>query len=155
MTIKPIPGALKAPVYKAPHHAQPYVKRLRPQYIDDGELLDKVVQGMPASDLEERFSKALDKLDGVTYEFRVPYLAGRSMLGEVELDFAVYAPTLYPVQVDGEIGHSSSAQLASDKLKDALLDDHLRGTGAAPVVRVKWPDLQTQADADRLVREMF
>ena len=154
--VKPLPGAVKAFQYKTVKAPQTAFRHDRPQVMNDGEVLDKEVQGQAASDLEERFAKALDKNSRVTgYEFRVPYLAGRSMLGEVELDFAVYAPLLYPVQIDGEIGHSSAEQIAKDLFNNARLDEHLRGIAAAPVVRVKWLDLQTQDDADQLVREMF
>lgn len=154
--VKAVPGAVKVQPYKRPPRATKFLPSVRPQLMDDGELLDKEVQGMPASDLEERFSNALEKNARVhNYEFRVPYIAGRSMLGEVELDFAVYAPLLYPVQIDGEVGHSSAEQVAHDALNDALLNEKLKGIAAAPVVRIKWHQLETQADADQLVEEMF
>ena len=128
----------------------------RVQGATEDEILGGVVQGLPASDLEERWAKALDKLgDAIQYyEFRVPEIAGRNMPGEIEVDFLVHLPFLQPIQIDGGFSHKSAEQRAEDEYKDAVLNDHLRGM-ARPVIRVKDFELQSQYGADQKAREIF
>ncbi len=120
------------------------------------EVLGGVVQGQAASDLEERFAKALDNLgDAIQgYEFRVPYIQGRNMPGEIEVDYVVYTPFPQPIQIDGAFAHKSAEQRADDLYSDAVLNDHLRGV-AMPVIRIKDNELQTQEDANQRAREIF
>ena len=120
------------------------------------EVLTQAVQGQPASDIEERFARALYKNERVEdFEFQQSYFAGRNMPGEVRPDFIVYAGTVYPVQIDGEYAHKSAEQKATDRAKDAQLDGYLTPMGAAVTQRISGDLLQTQEDADRLVQEMF
>jgi len=119
------------------------------------EVLSGTVQGLPASDLEERFAKALDRLgDAIQYyEFRVPYIEGRNMPGEIEVDFVVHTPFILPIQVDGAYSHKNAEQKAKDEYNDAVLNDYLQGV-AMPVRRVKDYELQTQDDADATARQV-
>ena len=128
----------------------------RPKKETQAEVLTQAVQGQSASDIEERFARALYKNERVEgFEFQQSYFAGRNMPGEVRPDFIVYAGTVYPVQIDGEYAHKSAEQKATDKAKDEQLDGYLTPMGAAVTQRIPGDLLQTQEDADRLVREMF
>lgn len=120
------------------------------------EVLSGTVQGMPASDLEERFAKALDNLgDAIQgYEFRAAYIQGRNMPGEIEVDFTVYQPFPQPIQIDGQYSHHSAEQHAKDEYNDSVLNDHLRGV-AMPVIRIKDYELESQEDANQRAREIF
>jgi len=121
----------------------------------DAEVLSGTVKGWPASDLEERFARGLDKLGDVIqgYAFRVPYIAGRNLPGEIEVDFLVYLPEPLPVMVDGQYSHRSAEQKTKDAENDAILNDHLMGV-ALPVRRVKDFELQDQEMADATAREV-
>lgn len=126
----------------------------KPVKFDDKEQLTGYINGMDASDIEERFARALDRL-GISYDFRVPMVAGRWMPGEVEVDFMVFDGGQYqPIQIDGMFAHKASAQKATDSAKDAILNEYLKGT-AAPVQRIDGDVLETQEETDRLVKELF
>jgi len=113
------------------------------------------IQGMPASDIEERFARALAKNGRVRgYQFRAAYVAGRNMPGEVEVDFVVDTGAITPVFVDGEFAHKSGAQREEDRVKTAILDDLLYGA-AQPAVRISFEQLESQEEADRTVTELF
>lgn len=128
----------------------------RPKKLVEDEGLTGVVNGEAATDIEERFARALWKNKRVEgFDFQNSYFAGRNMAGEVRPDFIVYAGTAFPVQVDGEFAHRTAEQKASDRAKDAMLDGLLTPMGAAPTQRISGELLQTQDDADRLVEELF
>lgn len=113
------------------------------------------VQGMPASDLEERFARALDRA-GLQYAFRQVYGGARNQSGTTELDFMVFkGPTQYPIQIDGQFAHAGGEQKQEDLMKNAILDEALRGTNAQPVQRIPYTDLGTQEETNRLVQELF
>ena len=93
------------------------------------EVLVGTIQGKKASDLEERFSRALDKR-GIPYAFRKritsPFVGERkltnamaSLPGEVEVDFLVGGTQVTPVMVQGEIAHFKTKwQAEIDKEKN-------------------------------------
>lgn len=122
--------------------------------VEDENFVGEI-QGMPSSDIEERFARSLDKAQ-MLYEFRAAYVAGRNLQGSVELDFAVYQANLtYPIQIDGAFAHKTAAQKDEDSAKDAILDDRLRGSGAFPVRRIPGDKLDTQEMSDAVVEELF
>ncbi len=126
------------------------------QRLGGDEGLTGMVQGMEASDIEERFARALDNNPNVDgYTFRSTFIAGRMMPGSVELDFLVYSlGEAVPVQVDGEYAHKSAEQRETDMLKDAQLDATLAGA-ARPTERIPGDLLSNQENANRLVLERF
>jgi hypothetical protein len=142
--------------WKKPPRSSGLGKLNRAQITNVGEELTGIVQGMGASDIEERFAKALDRardesrIEG--YGFREARLAGRNLPGEVELDFAVYSGGLYPFQIDGGIAHKSAEQKEEDAVKDALLNESIRGF---PVERVPGHLLETQDMANEFVDARF
>jgi hypothetical protein len=134
----------------------------------DEEHLDKVVQGKAASDIEERWARALDKRASVSdYEFIVHAITGANLPGEAQLDFLVYSGgQAFAVQIDGGYAHRSAEQKANDAIQDARLSEALKGTISAPmplpdieanglIARIPGYLLETQAAADALVQEMF
>jgi hypothetical protein len=121
----------------------------------EGERLTGFVHGKEASDLEERFANALDKLH-YSYMFEYEVLSNIGVPGEEnQIDFIVFHEGTWPIEVDGMWVHHSSAQKAKDKLRDALLDEALSKDGWEQIRRVPGSDLESQDDADTVVREIF
>jgi len=134
-------------------------KRPPPVRADDREALTGWVNGMEASDIEERFARSLEKMRQErrieNYGFRVPYVAGRWMPGSIELDYAVYTGGMVqPVQIDGTYAHKNGNQKAQDSIKDAILNDLLKQV-AFPVIRIPGYELETQEEADEQARRLF
>ena len=122
------------------------------------EFLSGIVQGLAASDIEERFSRALDKDDRVIgYTFREAVLAGRNLPGQLEVDFMIETAggEIWPVQVDGEFAHKGASKRQEDALKDTMINDYYRRYGVHPVKRIDGDLLKTQKDANELVKEML
>jgi hypothetical protein len=121
----------------------------------EGEVLSGFVHGKEASDLEERFARALDKLH-YSYSFEYEVLSNTGVPGEEnQIDFVVEHEGTHPIEVDGAFVHKGAAQKAKDKLRDALLDDKLSEDGWERIVRVPGSDLESQNDADTVVRELL
>jgi hypothetical protein len=113
------------------------------------------IKGWPASDIEERTARSLDKY-GWSYEFRNVYNGRRNQSGSVELDFyAEKAGQIQPIQTDGGYAHASSAQKEEDAMKDAILNNELGRYGAKPVIRVPGYELENQAMADAFYRRIL
>ena len=128
--------------------------RVQRQKEDEG--LTGFVQGWPASDIEERFARALNKNKRVdSYQFQVQYYAGKNLPGEIRLDFMVKAGFDYPIMIDGEYAHKSAEAKAHDMVQRQRLDMILLGTGAMPTQSVDGMLLQTQEEADAVVRRLF
>jgi len=143
--------------YPIPRPKRPPVSRGARPPLKEQELLTKSVQGEPASDLEERYARALAKNKRVMwYTFRVPLMAPAGFPGSIDLDFMVFTGSYYPKQIDGQFAHKSAAQRARDAENDATLDDYLyRNMGAHPVERIPFYKLESQESADRLIMESF
>lgn len=150
MTIKPFQFKIE----RTPVRPKETLQRLRPETKADEEFVGEI-QGLPASDLEERFARALHRAN-LQYAFRQVFGGSRNQSGTTELDFMVYVgPTQYPIQIDGEFAHASGEQKQEDLMKNAILDEALRGTNSQPTRRIPYTLLQTQEDVNRLVRELF
>lgn len=130
----------------------------------DEEPLTHQVQGQPASDLEERFARALDKNPRVLrYDFQSFYLGPtRNSQGTITVDFMVEsAGQIWPVQVDGEYAHKTQSQRDEDAQKDQILNQRLGKQGIRQVQRIPSKEnmhlgvLDTQESADRAVEIMF
>ena len=132
--------------------------RAEPTTVQEG--LSGSVRGKKASDLEERFAIALDKLGNIQgYRFNVivdtPYqIPGQSY----QVDFIVYQYGLtHFIEIDGEYAHKTAEQKADDFARDQILSAFLEKgwPGAQPIVRVEGWRLSNQFDADLLVRRLF
>ena len=118
------------------------------------EGLTGVVQNLPASDLEERFARSLEK-NHIPYEFQRSFLAPNNMPGSYKLDFLVYVDGQeQPVAIDGEYAHKSMKQRANDEIKDVIFNEAKKGQ-MLPVKRITYTDLDTQEMADAIVEQLW
>lgn len=149
-----IPRPYRYSKYRLPQYT---AKPPRSAPMREGEVLSGVIDGEPASDLEERFYIALISNPRVeTVKYQPSFLAHRNMPGEIRPDFIVYSGgMLYPIQIDGAFTHHTAEQKAEDVSKDGMLDELLRGSGAYPTQRISGEYLQTLKDADDKVKELF
>lgn len=125
--------------------------------INDGEELSGFIGYDAASDIEERFYKALSKNEMIQgIEFRVPVISARNLPGQLEVDFVVQVgPQIYVFQVDGEYAHKGESKKADDARKDALVNEYYRQYGAQPVKRINGELLQSQEMANKIVKELI
>ena len=121
------------------------------------EILSGYIRGAEASDIEERFARALEAVRHVdNYEFRMPVISGRGLPGQLEIDFVVTLGALvYPFQIDGEYAHKGISKRMDDNRKDVLVNQYMQRYGAKPVMRIDGEKLQTQEMADQLVKELI
>ena len=129
------------------YHVRPVAPpdlHLGPHVIRTGEheQLTGIVQGMKASDLEERWSRAIEKLN-VNYEFRVrissiatgakQHLQRKftNVEGEVEIDHLCdFYGRVTPIMIDGMISHFMTPyQADSDRLKKDIVDEFGKSYG--------------------------
>ena len=135
--------------YKVPRTRRAPVKVDRLDTGAEVETFTRELQGMKASDIEERSARSLDRRN-ISYDFRSAFIAPRNVQGEVELDFMVYiGNVMQPVQIDGEFAHLTQQQKQEDRVKDAILNERLRRDGAYPVIRIPQRYLETQEQSNR------
>jgi hypothetical protein len=113
------------------------------------------VQGRRASDLEERFARALIQA-GLSFTFQEQVtLAGMIPGQEKRVDFMVLCGMPCPVEIDGPIAHQTAGQKGADLVREILLNHAFLRRGIQQIRRVKWWRLESQQMANRQVREMF
>lgn len=122
----------------------------------DEERLTGQVQSKPASDLEERFARALRKAN-VEFIFSYKVYTAVTVPGQDnEVDFlAKKSGVWYSFEIDGEIGHKTLTQKSEDAMRDIFVNEVLTRMGKQPIQRIPWTDLETQEEADRTVREVL
>lgn len=121
----------------------------------DSEVLSGYVKGKEASDLEERFARALYN-KGMDFDFQRDFMTPHSIPGqEKEVDFVVYSGQPQPVEIDGTYAHKSGEQKANDVTRDAILNETLGGHGYLPIIRVPGSDLETQEDTLAVVERIL
>ncbi len=139
-----------------------YKNRIRQE--KDAEILTGVVQDTKASDIEERFAKALSK-KGISFEFQRSFLAPRNTAGNYMLDFLISGATKpLPVAIDGQYAHRTAAQKGNAIFKDDVFNTK-NGWRYQAVARVGYngtlngkpvlPGLETQEAADQTVEELI
>jgi len=129
---------------------------------EEKEVLSGMVQGEKASDIEERFARALDKL-GISYTFQQHYFGpAKNTPGAIQIDFMVTSgASQVPVQIDGEIAHKTLSQREEDRIKDTRLNAYFARVGINPVIRIPngvtqlITDLDTQESTDRIAARLF
>lgn len=120
------------------------------------EALTGYVRGQVASDLEERFANALDKMGGIRgWEFQPTAVGIKNVQGELRPDFIIYSDTPVVVQIDGEFAHKSAEQKATDQIKDGLLYEALKDYGFLPPVRVPGTYLETPEEAETVAKTVI
>lgn len=157
----------------------PYLYRTRPvappennygqtvSRTGDQEQLTGQINGMKASDLEERVYKALNKLE-IPSEFRVRITSEAlgdqrlthqfaNVRGETEIDFLCdHNGRTTPIFVDGQIAHFMTPYQADhDKLKADVTDTFGKQFGWREAVRLPFWKLIDQEMTDRTVRDIF
>ncbi|KKN62895.1 hypothetical protein LCGC14_0507480 [marine sediment metagenome] len=117
------------------------------------EGLTGIVQGWPATDIEERMYIAFlhNAVLPDDIEFQPSYLAGRSMLGEIRPDFALHIGLIQIWYADEDFFHRTAEQANRDAFNDARLFNEMQGAIEFPI-RISGDDLETQEKADAAVR---
>lgn len=128
----------------------------RVNYPAEDEGLTGFIGDWEASDIEERFGRALSKNE-IRFSFREHFFGPtRTTPGAVEVDFLVWVGNMiYPLFIDGEYAHKTQEQKTEDRIKDARFDEYGRKYGLHPSQRIAGDLLQTQDDTDQIVKEMF
>ena len=140
--------------YKIPRAKQPdRLDRLEPIPNDEG--LTGLVQGQRASDLEERFARALYKLK-LRFWFQFYVYTAYSLPGEDKVvDFVVDAGLMWPLEVDASFTHKTSEQRQYDKIRDAQVDEALGRAGYQRIQRIPGEKLATQDLANQKAADLF
>ena len=129
------------------------VNRIRGKSED--ERLEGFVRGKEASELEERFARALDghKMRYVFQEIiNTPYqVPGQKN----EIDFIVDEFGTHPIEIDGTWIHKSPSQKSEDALRDAIIDDITSKWGWERIVRIPGNELESQDQANKVAEELF
>lgn len=117
----------------------------------EDEGLTGLVNGEPASDLEERLARAFYKTRR-KFEFQVEVPVRSSLPGEErKVDFIVDGTQ--PVEPKGYISHYRTiAQKGSDVVRELLLNEFFAANGLKPLITVPYYKLETQEMTDRWVR---
>ena len=122
-----------------------------PREPSDDEGLTGYVRGLEASDIEERFARALDAYEQdyifqfeVTTAFTLPHQ-------EKQVDFLVTTGQPRPVEIDGTWVHKSAEQREYDSVRDAQVNQVLRPRGYLPVMRISGDELVSQEFANSVV----
>ena len=142
---------IKRYVYR-PEKKEYLLPSRKPNVVTDKEQLLGFVQDTNASDIEERFAKALEKLNK-DYIFRVP-LGQVGEPGWKELDFMVIDGGYFPIEID-EMGFIHQGKETQDALKDAFVMDYFKDYNPFPVKRITGERLATQEIADQTAKELF
>ena len=145
-----MPYKMKVPSKRRPRFG---VNRLSRPVANEG--LTGWVNGKEASDIEERFARAL-RNNNVDYSFRIDIPTAVSIPGEdKEIDFLIGDAVRTAVEIDGEIGHKTEGQQARDIVREILVNEQLKKAGIRPTVRIPWTKLLDQETANRTVQELL
>ena len=146
--------------YRKSGWRRPEADRRPPSSTSETEGFTGFVKGKKASDLEERYARALDSNPRVTgYRFNELINTPFQIPGQLnQIDFIVYSgPFVQPVEIDGEFSHKTQEDKAHDLIRDQQLMPYIKAIwpGAREIVRIPDTKLLTQDQADTLVRRMF
>ena len=151
-----VPGFFTPYRYKKTRAKRPEAPSF-PSFKED-EGLTGTVLGKDASDLEERFARALNTY-GVDFVFQFFVETAHSLpYQEKQVDFVVYSGQPEPVEIDGLWVHKTQAQREYDRERDAQVDEALAPHGFAPLRRIRDADaalLATQDGANGVVDTYF
>lgn len=147
-------------VYRMLALGNPHLYR-RVWYVNYGETLTGFVEGQSASDIEERFAVAHQRMR-IPFDFRYrinPLTSELSpqhmnIAGELEIDIlSTYNGIMYPLLIQGDISHFYAAWMRErDNAKVAAINDFLRAFNAHPTVLIPFWLLKDQDTADRVIR---
>ena len=136
--------------------AKENLQRLTKQKIDEG--LSGYVHGKTASDLEERFARALDKRD-INFIFEYEVDTAFTLPHEAKLvDFVLMTPIPQPIELDSIFTHASAGKRNADRLRDIQINEILRSRGFNLIVRVTGNPIPLPTDqeiADQIVEQFI
>lgn len=124
----------------------------------DQEQLTGQVNGMKASDIEERFAKSMSKMQNIKgFMFRYVFFGPRNSSGSVEVDYIASTAQgrVYAVLIDGEYAHKSAAQKERDKTRTQKLWEQLKNQISAPPIRIPADKLSSQDASDATAKELL
>ena len=123
----------------------------------DIELLTGFVRGYNASDIEERFARALHRLDlGYWFQYKLETI--HTIPGqEKRIDFIVfYMPgKIQPVEIYGDRWHETSGDKARDRAREIEINEQGKKFGWDPLKVVWGHELENQNMANNIARRMF
>ena len=123
--------------------------------VSNDERLTGYVLGKEASDLEERFARAL-RNTRKDFDFQQEFMTPHSIPGqEKEVDFVVYDGQPQPIEIDGTYAHKSGEQRANDVVRDAILNEELSKYGYLPIIRIPGTELETQEATTAIVEKIL
>ena len=120
------------------------------------ELLIGFVHGKRASDLEERFARALDEAR-LQFIFQYPLYGAYQIPGEEnKIDFMVFdGPVLIPVEPRGGFVHESPSKKALDGRRTQILNEALARQGIRKITQLDFDEPRDMDEARQLVRDLF
>lgn len=130
---------------------------LVPRVSKDVENLTGFVRGFNASDIEERFARALIKLDiGFWFQYKVE-TAFTMPEYQKRVDFIVFwmPGKVVPVEIYGDHWHSTAGDKARDTQREIEINEAGAKYGWQPLEIVWGRELTDQQLADAKARELF
>ena len=120
------------------------------------EFLIGFVHGKRASDLEERFARALDEAR-LQFIFQYPLYGAYQIPGEEnKIDFMVFdGPVLIPVEPRGGFVHESPSKKALDGRRTQILNEALARQGIRKIIQLDFDEPRDMDEARQLVRDLF
>src|SRR3990172_1638061 len=124
--------------------------------VNAEELLIGFVHGKRASDLEERFARALDEAR-LQFIFQYPLYGAYQIPGEEnKIDFMVFdGPVLIPVEPRGGFVHESPSKTALDGRRTQILNEALARQGIREIIQLDFDEPRDMDEGPPLVRELF
>lgn len=128
-----------------------------PKIVEIDEGLTGFVRGFNASDIEERFARALIKMNiGFWFQFKVET---QHTLPDQQkrVDFIVFwmPGKIVPVEIYGDRWHNTASDRQRDTARETEINDYGKRYDWEPLQVVWGHDLQTQLQADQIARRMF
>lgn len=145
---------LKPYKYKRLSKRKPVDVQTLPLPTKTEEGLTGWVNGLRASDLEERLARAFRKKQ-LKFVFKFDTLVPGDVF-EKEIDYVVNNwPVIKAIEVYGPFSHEGQANIERDLLRASELNPVLISQGIEPIEVVWYYDIQTSEDAEIKVQELF
>lgn len=130
---------------------------IKPKVVKDNEGLTGFVRGFRASDIEERFARALDKL-GIYFWFQYKVETQLSLPDQDKrVDFVVFHTPgqPQPIEIYGVRWHSSSGDRNRDRARQREINEAGDDFNWLDLIVIWEYDLANQQMADAMARSIF
>ena len=156
---KPIgrPAEYKPYKFKKIRRITDLPKPIRPTPILDDENLTGFVRGYNATDIEERFARALIDIDiGFWFQYNLETLVSGPVYDK-RLDFLVFwmPGKIVPVEIYGDRWHSNSSDRVRDNKREIEINEVGKIYGWEKLIVVWGHELYNQIAANNKARELF